>query len=155
NNVSVVPVKDGEANLVPLPQQADPNAVLAIHLKLAEKAKDARRVTVSTPKVGAPVLLGEWSLVPDTAQRLVYRDGSRTPVGGIVDVSGFAGLGRMFSGSEASRATIMLVLAVGLLALAVFVWRSATGVSVYKYSFRFWSALAVGCVAFLLAAIAG
>ena len=48
NGAAVVPVKDGNANLIPLPQQADPNAVLAIDLKLADaleesEAREGRR----------------------------------------------------------------------------------------------------------------
>jgi hypothetical protein len=154
NNASVVPVKDGNANLIPLPQQADPNAVLAIHLKLAERASNPRKVKVSTPIVGAPVLLAEWKLEPDTAQRLVYRDGSLTPADGVTDVSGFAGLVRMFGDGVASRATFALVAALGLLALAIAVWRGATSPVVFKFSLRYWSGLFLGSIAFAMAGIA-
>ncbi len=154
NNASVVPVKDGTANLIPLPQQADPNAVLAIHLKLAERADNPKKVKVSTPIVGAPVLLVEWKLEPDTAQRLVYRDGSLTPAEGVVDVSGFAGLGRMFGGHDAGQATIALVAVLGLLALAVALWRGATSPEVAKFCPRFWSGLILGGMAFLLSGFA-
>ena len=65
-------------------------------LKLAERSKSPKRVKVATPIVAAPVMLAEWKLEPDTAQRLVYRKGSLTPVGGVADVSGFAGLARIF-----------------------------------------------------------
>ncbi len=75
--------------------------VLAIDLKLAERSKNPKRVKVATPIVAAPVMLAEWKLEPDTAQRLVYRDGSLTPVGGVADVSGFAGLARMFGRRDA------------------------------------------------------
>ena len=36
NGAAVVPVTDAQANLIPLPQHADPNAVLTLDLKLAE-----------------------------------------------------------------------------------------------------------------------
>ena len=78
-----VPVKDDRANLIPLPAQTDPNAVLAIDLQLAARSKAPERVTIATPIVAAPVMLAEWKLEPDTAQRLVYRQGSLTPVGGV------------------------------------------------------------------------
>src|SRR5258708_39579938 len=116
NNASVVPVKDGNANLIPLPQQADPNAVLAIVLKLAERSKNPKRVKVATPIVAAPVMLAEWKLEPDTAQRLVYRGGSVAPVGGVTDVSGFAGLARMFGGGDAAQAAVTLLAALALIA---------------------------------------
>src|SRR5207253_3245086 len=81
NGVSVVPVMDGSANLIPLPQRADPNAVLALDLKLASRSKDPKRVTVGAPVLNAPVMLSEWKLEPDANQRLLYRQGSLTPLG--------------------------------------------------------------------------
>jgi hypothetical protein len=153
NNASVVPVKDGTANLIPLPQQADPNAVLAIQLKLAERSKNPRRLKISTPIVGAPVLLAEWKLEPDTAQRLVYRDGSLTPAEGVTDVSGFAGLARMLD-EDFGRAAVGLIAMLGLLALAVALWRGASTPVVVKFSLRFWSGLLLGAVAFALAGLA-
>jgi hypothetical protein len=154
NGAAVVPVKDDQANLIPLPQQADPNAVLAIDLKLAERSKDAKRVKIATPVVGAPVMLAEWKLEPDTAQRLVYREGSLTPAGGVPDVSGFAGLARTFGGEEASRAALSLLAALALIALATMVWRSAARDGVFKFSVRHWAGLLLGCAAFAMAGIA-
>ncbi|MEO6740864.1 MAG: hypothetical protein ABIP20_11460, partial [Chthoniobacteraceae bacterium] len=154
NGVPVVPVKDGSANLIPLPQQADPNAVLAIALKLAERSKNPSRVKIATPVVGAPVMLAEWKLEPDTAQKLVYREGSLTPVGGVPDVSGFAGLARMFGGDDAGRAGLSLFAALALLALATLVWRSAAQDGVFKFSVRHWAGLLLGCAAFAMAGVA-
>lgn len=154
NNASVVPVKDGSANLIPLPQQADPNAVLGIHLKLAERSKNPNKVKVTTPVVGAPVLLAEWKLEPDTAQRLVYRDGSLTPTEGVADISGFSGLTHVFGGGDSGRAIFALLAALVLLVLAVTLWRSVTSPAVAKFSFRFWSGTILGIVAFVVAAIA-
>src|SRR5437868_5563289 len=65
NGAAVVPVIDKEANLIPLPQGANPDAVLEVQLKLAQ-TNDATRVTVSAPTVAAPVMLAEWRLEPDT-----------------------------------------------------------------------------------------
>ena len=154
NGAPVVPVKDGGANLIPLPQQADPNAVLAIDLKLAERSKNPKRVKLATPSVGAPVMLAEWKLEPDTAQKLVYREGSLTPVGGVPDVSGFAGLARMFGGDDAGSAVLSLVAALVLVALAAMVWRSAAQDGVFRFSIRHWSGLLLGCAAFAMAGIA-
>src|SRR5882672_5413409 len=78
NGAAVVPVMDGNANLIPLPQGADPNAVLVLDLQLAARSKDPKRVSVGAPIVNAPVMLAEWRLEPDTGQRLVYRRGSLT-----------------------------------------------------------------------------
>ena len=161
NGAPVVPVKDDKANLIPLPQQADPNAVLAIDLKLADDAQNAlarsknpKRVKIATPVVGAPVMLAEWKLEPDTAQRLVYREGSLTPAGGVPDVSGFAGLARTFGGDDAGRAALSLLAALALIALATMVWRSAARDGVFKFSIRHWSGLLLGCAAFAMAGVA-
>ena len=42
NGAAVVPVMDGKSNLIPLPQHADPDAVLTIDLKLAARSPDAK-----------------------------------------------------------------------------------------------------------------
>ena len=99
-------------------------------------------------------MLAEWRLEPDTAQRLVYRNGSLTPVEGVPDVSGFAGLARTFRGDDAGRAVGMLLAAFALLALAVVVWRAAAREGVYKFSARHWSGMLLGCAAFALACVA-
>ena len=145
NEKSVVPVTDANANLIPLPQQADPNAVLSIQLKLASRSKDARQLTVATPAVNAPVMLAEWRLEPDTAQRLAYRSGSLTPVGGVVDVSGFAALAGLFG---RGAAFMVLLGVVGLIVIALAVWRSALATGVYKNTARHSASFVVGCIAF-------
>jgi hypothetical protein len=125
NGASVVPVEDGPADLIPLPQEPDPNAVLTVDLKLAARAKDPRRLTVLTPTVAAPVMLAEWKLDPDTAQRLVYREGSLSPVNGGADVSGFGQFVRIFGGGDVSWAVACSVVALGLLFLVVVIFRIA------------------------------
>ena len=151
NEKNVVPVTDSNANLIPLPQQADPNAVLSIQLKLASRSKDARQLSVTTPAVNAPVMLAEWKLEPDTAQRLAYRSGSLTPVGGVVDLSGFAALSRLLQ-SEAAVLTLLAVF--GMAFLALMIWRSALGAGVYRNTVRHSMALVVGCIAFGLSLFA-
>src|SRR5207302_910448 len=110
NGAPVVPVTDGKANLIPLPQRADPDAVLALDLKLASRSKDPKHILIEAPVVdNAPVMLAEWKLEPDTGQRLVYRNGSLSPIGGVADISGFAQLARTFAGVAAGRAGVLLV----------------------------------------------
>jgi hypothetical protein len=100
NGVQAVPVSDGAASLIPLPQSADPNAVLELDLKLASPSSDAQHVRVEAPVADAPVMLAEWRLEPDTGQRLVYQDGSVMPAGGEPEVSGFAQLARLLAGKN-------------------------------------------------------
>jgi len=154
NGASVVPVKDRTGNLIPLPQQPDPNAVLTIALKLAERSKNPRRVHVALPTVAAPVMLTEWKLEPDTAQRLVYRSGSLTPAGGVPDVSGFAQLARTFRGGASAGAIGAALAAIALLVLAITVWRGSSHEHVFKFSARHLLATIVGSVSLAMAGVA-
>lgn len=149
NGATVVPVKDGDMNLIPLPQRADPNAVQVLELKLASRSKTPRRVTAAVPVVTAPVLLAEWRVEPDTGQRLTYRDGSLAPARGVADVSGFAGVARMFSRGEV---VLQLILALALVVFAVWAWRWATREGTHRFSVRHVGGTIVGVGAVLLAA---
>lgn len=150
NGAAVVPVIDNNANLIPLPQGASPDAVMEIDLKLAQ-TNDARHVTVATPIVGAPVMLEQWNLEPDAGRRLIYRSGSLTPVGGVPDISGFAGLTRLFSSQEAGRAWTLVIWAFVLLVAALVVWRWATRGDVLKYSARHLGGAIAGILGLILA----
>ncbi len=150
NDAPVVPVADNNANLIPIPQLADPNAVLAIKVKLASRANDARVVRVETPTVSAPVMLAEWKVTPDTGQRISYRGGSLTPVGGAVDTSGFGGLMRMLQ-NETAPTYFVLVAALGLFVLAILAWKGGTRSDVYRNTPQHSTALVIGALAFLIA----
>src|SRR5262249_48364598 len=152
NGSAVVPVIDKSANLIPLPQGANPDAVMEIQLKLAQ-TNDAARVTVAAPIVTAPVMLAQWKLEPDTGRRLIYRRGSLTPVGGVPDISGFAGLARIFAGQEAGRAWTLIAATFVLLGAALVVWRWATRRGVPKYSARHLGGTALGLAALALAGV--
>ena len=60
----------------------------------------------------------------------------------------------MFGGKDAVQATLMLLGALVLIALAAFVWRNAAREGVYKFSARYWLGLLLGCVAFVFAGAA-
>src|ERR1035441_9313394 len=92
-------------------------------------------------------MLAEWKLEPDTGQRLVYRRGSLTPAGGILDISGFAELARMFRGDEGNRALISLLAALLLMALVVAAWRWTDREGVYRFSARHLSGTLLGLIA--------
>lgn len=152
NGASVVPVTDTNANLIPLPQRSDPNAVLTLDLKLAaQPPKDSRRVSIAAPVVAAPVMLAEWKLEPDTGQRLVYVNGSLTPMSGIPEISGFVGLTKMFSGEEAHRAVTSLLGAFVLLAISILVWRWTSREGVYKFSAQYLTGTMLGLISLALA----
>lgn len=157
NDAPVVPVKDGEANLIPLPQRADPNAVVKLNLKLASKSSDPKRVTVAAPVVNAPVMLAEWKLEPDAGQRLSYAKGSLTPVGGVPDLSGFAQLARMSRSDGEGRLTVSFAIVLVLLFVALAAWRWAAGRRVQRFSPRHvgGTLLGVAALAFAGWALAG
>ncbi|HWW02358.1 MAG TPA: hypothetical protein VNZ64_21850 [Candidatus Acidoferrum sp.] len=154
NGTAVVPVTDGAANLIPLPQGGDPNAVLTLDLKLASRSTEPGRINVAAPLVNAPVMLAEWKLEPDTAQRLVYRGGSLMPVGGVADISGFAELSRLFSGDDAGAALASLATALGMMGAALVVWRWAAQRGAYKLSPRHLVGTTAGLLALVLAIVA-
>jgi len=136
NGAAVVPVTDGQSNLIPLPQHADPDAVLTLDLKLAARSPDARRVKVAAPIVAAPVMLAEWKLEPDEGQRLDFRNGTLIPAGKPVDASGFAQIAHLLRDGQAGEVWVPLVLALSFLLLSVAVSRWATAEGVHKFSPR-------------------
>src|SRR5262249_11413421 len=142
---------DGNANLIPLPQRGDPNAVQTLDLKLASRSKVPWHVTAAVPVVTAPVLLAEWKIEPDTGQRLFYRRGSLSPSEGVSEVSGFAGLARMFGRN--SRAVVQLFVALALIIFAVWAWGWATREGTYRFSVRHAGGTLVGLGAVALAMV--
>src|SRR5439155_7057423 len=88
-----------------------------------------------------------------TGQRLVYRKGSLTPADGVADVSGFAGLARLFTGDEARRAMTSLVSALLLVGISVMVWRWTARAGAYKFSARHLSGTVLGLVSFGMAVV--
>lgn len=136
NGMPVVPVLDGSTHLIGLPQAADPNAVVTLDLKLAARSKNARRIDIATPTVSAPITLAQWTLEPDAGQRLLYRGGSLTPVGGVPDDSGFAQLARWFSREQSGRPWILLLSCLLFLGSTLGLCRWAAGKGVYHLSAR-------------------
>ncbi|HEV2692555.1 MAG TPA: hypothetical protein VG347_06625, partial [Verrucomicrobiae bacterium] len=136
NGAAVVPVMDGKSNLIPLPQHADPDTVLTLDLKLAARSPEAKHVTVAAPIVAAPVMLAEWKLEPDEGQRLIYLAGTLTPADGAPDASGFAQIAQTFRSGRALKVISSLVVALAAVAVALFVWRWATGGGAHKFSPR-------------------
>ncbi len=152
NGATVVPVVDGLSdNLIPLPQHADCNTVLALDLKLASRSKNPRHVTIEAPKLNAPILLTDWTLEPDAKQRLVYQHGSLTPIGGVPDASGFAAIGRLLSGDQAAHAAVLLIAALFLVAAALVLWRWSSQEGVFKFSSRHLLGGVLGLIAFAIA----
>src|SRR5205823_2128887 len=90
---------------------------------------------------------------PDAKQRLIYRGGSLTPIGGVPDVSGFSQVTRTFIGDEAMRARDTLLIALVLAFGAWIVWRWAGQRGVYQSSPRQIGGAFLGIVAFVFAIV--
>lgn len=132
NGSPAVPVQDGKASLIPLPQSSDPNAVLELDLNLASQSSDPKNFQLAAPVVSAPVMLEEWKLQPDAGQRLVFESGSVRPVGGTPDISGFAQLAGLFSRENRAHTWPWLAGALALAAVAALVWRRAMRDGIYR-----------------------
>ncbi len=153
DGVAVVPVKDEQGNLIPLPHRADPDVVSELRVKIASKARDAERLEVAAPVISAPVLLAEWRLEPAGGRRLVYRGGTLTPANGITDASGFAGLSRMFTSRDGSRAWAGLGVLLASLLACGFVWSWSASGGAARLSLRHLLAGLLGAVAAFIAVI--
>lgn len=146
----VVPVREQNSNLIPLPQRADPNAVLTLDVKVASRSPRAQRVLVQAPIPGAPVLLGEWKIEADTGRRLIFRKGSLTPQNGRSILSGFDSLAGLFSGYRANEALVVLLAACALIAFSLAIWRSTLLNAGFRFSPRFIAGGSLGILALLL-----
>ncbi len=153
NGATVVPVKDGKSNLIPLPQHADPDTVLKVNLKLANTSPDAKRITIAAPVVAAPVMLAEWRLAPDENQQLVYQRGSLAPASQPPDVSGFAQFAQMAEDWEVPSVVMHAGASLIFLVLALLAWRWAYGKNVYRFSLRHLFGTLLGAVLVLAAAV--
>ncbi|RME93448.1 MAG: hypothetical protein D6766_08190, partial [Verrucomicrobia bacterium] len=147
----VVPVQDGQAHLVPLPQTIDPNQVHEIELALAGRSPSPRRIRLQAPVLAAPVLLTDWQLTPDANRRLVFRGGSLAPATPAPDLSGFAEMGLIFRGGFASPHAQAFGAALILFLIGALSWRWATAEGVWRFSARHWVGTLLGGVAVVAA----
>jgi hypothetical protein len=151
NGAACVPIADGATNLIPLPQNADPSAVHTLDFKLASRSKDARRISVAAPIAQAPVLLAEWSFQPESGHRLLYQGGTLKPARQPVDISGFAGLRRLFSQRLSHPLILQLASAFGLVLVSVLLWRWTYRSGVSRLSLRHIAGTGLGLIAAALA----
>ena len=151
NGAPAVPVTDAQGYLVPLPQRADPNAVLILDLKLASESKSPGTVQLATPVLGAPVLLAQWTLQPDTGQRLRYSKGSLEPAQPPQENIGFTAAWQTAKSSGHTDAATNLVLALALILGAFAAWSWASVKGVYRLSPRHLGGLVLGSLCLLTA----
>lgn len=92
NGKKVTPISGNNATLLPLPQNADPNTLINVELKLATPGSGKEELFVSTPAVDAPVLLTDWSFTAEPGHRLDFIEGNVQPLNVVVETNGFTWL---------------------------------------------------------------
>ncbi len=151
NSNAVVPVRDGPTNLIRLPQHSDPNTLNEVVLKLAATNANPRRLTVATPVLAAPVLLADWQLQAERDRRLILRTGTLPPVRADAPLTGFAALGRVFTGPDRGEAAGRLGAGLALIGLAAFALRRLARTPGGPASLKRLATLAAGLLALALA----
>ena len=138
NGKEAVLHKDGDATLVPLPQNVGPNTVIPIELKFGVPGEESGKVGLQLPKVAAPVLLADWNVRPDPGYRLIHDGGQAAPnaQSRAADVSGFAWLQHLLNGRWGrDRSSLPLGICI-VLAVGAVIWRWGTGEGVHRYDKR-------------------
>jgi hypothetical protein len=136
NGAPVVPVTDGRANLVPLPQQADPNALNELVVKVASRGNGSERLRIGAPVLSAPVLLSEWRVEPEPGRHLAFRRGSLEPEDGDSDASGFGALRRLVRSRPPGTVAAAGLFLLGLLLVTVWTWRLASAPAAQRGTLR-------------------
>jgi hypothetical protein len=79
---------DGDQILVPLPARMNPNQPVEVALQLGQASARAGHLVLSTPKIMAPMVIGQWTLQSDPDRMLApeggnaeLRESSRTETG--------------------------------------------------------------------------
>ncbi|MDA1277342.1 MAG: hypothetical protein O2960_25330 [Verrucomicrobia bacterium] len=147
NGNKVVPVTDEEANLIPLPQSNDPNAVIPLTLHLASKSPDSRSITIAAPIVSAPVILTEWKIEPDQGQRLEYLGGTIEIATGAPDVSGFVWFSELIRGGYGTRKQVQGAAGIALFLMAALLWRWISKGETFPLNARNITGLTLGFIA--------
>jgi len=109
----VTPISSATATLIPLPQNADPNTIVSIDLKLATagiaKAGAGKNgnqpidLHVAAPSLEAPVLLTDWQFKAEEGFRLDFLSGGITPINARPNNDGFTWLHKLVNGGLGRR----------------------------------------------------
>ncbi len=89
NGQPVTARQAGQATLIPLPGETDPNIPVEVSLRLGKPAVDESNPQLSLPIVFAPVLKTQWSVIGDEKHVLVPSGGTVTPPIPVLRPSGF------------------------------------------------------------------
>lgn len=148
----VVPVKDANDELIPLPLDSGSDKSVEVKLVLASAASDASRLRVDLPRISAPVLLTEWNLTPDSGQRLDFVDGVSMPRDQRPSITTYDWLYERLKGDKAQRELALLGTAQCLILLALGLWKWITS-QTNRNRAKYYSGLIIGLAATLLAGL--
>jgi hypothetical protein len=116
---------DGDEILVPLPPRVNPNEPVEVALRLGQTAGRAGHPVLISPKMLAPMVIGEWTLHSDPDRLLAPRGGTAELKESSLTESGFEWV------SSRGRTGALLVLAAAAIAGALLKrgepWRLALG----------------------------
>jgi hypothetical protein len=116
---------DGDQILIPLPARTNPNQPVEVALRLGQTAARAGHPVLATPKIMAPMVIGEWRLQSDPDRMLAPEGGTAELRESSLTESGFEWI------SGHGRAGVLLMLAAIALAGALFrsvrSWKVAAG----------------------------
>ncbi|MEM1084720.1 MAG: hypothetical protein AAGI48_11480 [Verrucomicrobiota bacterium] len=98
--------RDGAKTLIPLPQQADPNAPIEVILRYGE-AREGRKLELVAPGVGTAVAVANWTVSGDKGRRLVPKGGTAELVRPVMTETGF----EWIATKGRTAATLILLLA--------------------------------------------
>jgi hypothetical protein len=119
---------DGDEILIPLPPRMNPNEPVEVALRLGQTAGRAGHPVLVSPKMLAPMVIGEWTLHSDPDRLLAPQGGTAELRKSSLTESGFEWL------SNRGRAGVLLMLAVVAVAGALLRrgngWRQACGLLV-------------------------
>jgi hypothetical protein len=111
---------DGGHTLVPLPPRLNPNEPVDVTLRLGQAAgKSSDKVILATPKMSAPMVIGEWTLHADSGRLLVSKRGNAELVRPNLTEHGFEWL------SARGRGPVIVLLL--LVTLALLTLRAQSG----------------------------
>lgn len=151
NQKTVAPIQVEGGYQIPIAFEQRPDALQSVQIKWAARSERPDRLTVETAAVGVPVVLAEWVIEPDPGRFIQFRNGSLQPLVTPRDVSGWVALQRVLKGhgSRGSDQLIQLMLAMGLGAVAIFVWWYARTSDPVSGRIKFWSGAILGVAALM------
>ncbi|MCF7733041.1 MAG: hypothetical protein K9N23_15235 [Akkermansiaceae bacterium] len=142
--------QDGGYTLIPLPAGMDSKQAVEVSLRYGARAAKAERLTLAAPKLGAPVVISEWTVKGDEGRQLVPRGGNANLVkpalaadgfawitrhrGAIILLGGFAVLATLLAAAGAGKPRQIIALCCGLVVILMAAGLALNGVNSMRSS---------------------